>query len=74
MTKYIILNPPTGKAVQTWSFAHKKHIVYCMNPEWAMTFKDEVSANTRKDYLEKNFPGQILTVVKITVNTTYTLG
>lgn len=74
MTKYIIVCPKNGKAVQNWSFADRKHIVYCVSPEWAMPFNDEKSANERKEYLEKNFPGQTLTVMKVTIETTYKFG
>jgi hypothetical protein len=74
MEKYIILNTRTGKAVQNWSFADKKHIVYCNSPEWAMKWDNEKSANERKEYLEKNFPGQILTVMKMTKTVSYTFG
>ena len=74
MTKYIIVCPKNGKAVQTWSFADRKHIVYCTSPEWAMKWDDEESANKRKAYLEENFPGQTLTVMKVTIETTYKFG
>ena len=74
MTKYIIACPKNGKAVQTWSFADRKHIVYCVSPEWAMKWDDEESANKRKAYLEENFPGQTLTVMKVTIETTYKFG
>jgi hypothetical protein len=74
MTKFIIVNPKNGKAVQSWSFAERKHIIYCSSPEWSMKWDDETSANIRKEYLEKNFPGQALIVMKVTINTTYTIG
>ena len=74
MTKYIIVCPKNGKAVQTWSFADRKHIIYCVSPEWAMKWDDEESANKRKAYLEENFPGQTLTVMKVTSETTYKFG
>ena len=74
MSKYIIVNPATGKAVQNWSFADKKHILYCTSPEWAMKFADEESANRRVDFLKKNFNVQNLTVLKVTFNTTVTFG
>ena len=74
MEKYIILNTRTGKAVQNWSFADRKHIIYCNSPEWTMKWDDEESANKRKAYLEENFPGQTLTVMKVTIETTYKFG
>jgi hypothetical protein len=74
MTKFIIVNPKNGKAVQSWSFAERKHIIYCSSPEWSMKWDDETSANIRKEYLEENFPGQALIVMKVTINTTYTIG
>ena len=74
MSKYIIVNPATGKAVQNWSFADKKHIIYCNSPEWSMKFVDEKSANRRVDFLKKNFNAQNLTVLKVTITTTVTFG
>lgn len=74
MSKYIIVNSATGKAVQNWSFADKKHIVYCTSPEWSMKFVDEKSANRRVDFLKKNFNAQNLTVLKVTITTTVTFG
>ena len=49
MTKYIIVCPKNGKAVQNWSFADRKHIVYCNSPEWAMKWDNEKSANERNN-------------------------
>lgn len=74
MSKYIIVNPATGKAVQNWSFADKKHIIYCTSPEWAMMHESEDSANRTLDYLKKNFNAQNLTVLKVTFTTTVTFG
>lgn len=74
MIKYIIVCPKNGKAVQNWSFADRKHIIYCVSSEWAMKWDDEKSAKERKEYLEKNFPGQTLTVMKVTIETTYKFG
>lgn len=74
MSKYIIVNPATGKAVQNWSFADKKHILYCTSPKWAMKFVDEESAKRCVDFLKKNFNAQNLTVLKVTFNTTITFG
>jgi len=39
--KYIIVNPKTGKGVQSWDFSEPKHIVYCRSPEWTMKFDKE---------------------------------
>lgn len=74
MSKYIIVNPRNGKAVQSYTFAERKHIMYCNDPEWAMKFEDEDSANKKMEYLAVNFPGQTLTVMKITFNKTFTIG
>lgn len=74
MSKYIIVNPRNGKAVQSYTFAERKHIMYCNDPEWAMKFEDEDSANKKMEYLTVNFPGQTLTVMKITFNKTFTIG
>lgn len=74
MSKYIIVNPRNGKAVQSYSFAERKHIMYCNDPEWAMKFEDEDTANKKMEYLIANFPGQTLTVMKITFNKTFTIG
>lgn len=74
MTKYIIVCPKNGKAVQNWSFADRKHIIYCSSPEWAMKWDDEDSAKRRMEFLKANFPGQELTVLRVTFNMTITIG
>ena len=74
MTKYIIVCPKNGKAVQNWSFADRKHIIYCSSPEWAMKWDDEDSAKRRMEFLKANFPGQELTVLRVTFNMTVTIG
>ena len=74
MEKYIILNTKTGKAVQNWCFAGKKHIIYCNSPDWAMKFETKESAESRRDYLTDNFPDKTLTVMKMTKTVTYTFG
>ena len=74
MSKFIIVNPKTGKPVQNWSFAQPKHNIYCDTPVWAMTFDDEESANKRIDYLKENFPGQDLTALPVTIETTWHIG
>lgn len=74
MTKYIIISPKTGKPVQSWSFAERKHIVYCVTPDWAMKFDGEDSAKHTMEFLKANFPGQELTVLRVTFNTTVTIG
>ena len=74
MTKYIIVCPKNGKAVQNWSFAERKHIVYCVTPDWAMKFDEEDSAKRRMEFLKANFPGQELTVLRVTFNMTVTIG
>ena len=73
MTKYIIVCPKNGKAVQNWSFADRKHIIYCSSPEWAMKWDDEDSAKCRMEFLKANFPGQELTVLRVTFNMTITI-
>lgn len=62
--KYIIVNDYKDQAVQNWTFADRKHIVYCNSAEWAMKFDNADSAKRIKAYLEKNFPNQVLAVVK----------
>lgn len=74
MAQYIIVNPRTGKPVQNWSFAQPKHIIYCVSPVWAMKFDDEESANKRIAYLKENFPGQDLTALPVTIETTWRIG
>lgn len=74
MTKYIIVCPKNGKAVQNWSFADRKHIIYCSNPEWSMKWDDEDSAKRRIEFLKANFPGQELTVLRVTFKMTITIG
>lgn len=69
-----VLISPNGKAVQTWTFADKKHIIYCNSPEWAMKLEDVKSANRRKNYLKKHFPNQQLNVIKLTIETTFKIG
>lgn len=73
MTKFIIVNTKTGKPVQNWSFAERKHIVYCVTPEWAMKWDEEDSAKRRMEFLKANFPGQELTVLRVTFNMTVTI-
>ena len=74
MTKFIIVNTKSGKPVQNWSFAERKHIVYCVTHDWAMKFDEEDSAKRRMEFLKANFPGQELTVLRVTFNTTVTIG
>lgn len=74
MEKYIIVNPVTGKAVQNWCFAGKKHIIYCNSPEWSMKHEKKESAERTLKYLNDNFPGQPLTVLKMTKTVSYTFG
>ena len=70
--KYIIVNYHLDKAVQNWTFAGKKHIIYCESAEWALKFDRVDAAKDTRDYLKKNFPGQDLTVVKATFYTDVT--
>jgi len=65
-TKFIIVNYRRDQAVQNWSFADKKHIIYCNSAEWAMKFADKAGAKRTLDYLRKNFPGQDLSIVEAT--------
>ena len=72
---YIIVNPVAGgKAVQTWTFAGKKAIVYCTGPEWAMKFGCEEGARRTVDYLKKNFPVQNLVVMKVQIEMKYSIA
>ena len=64
--KYIIVNDYRDQAVQNWTFADRKHIVYCNSAEWAMKFDDKAGAKRTLDYLKKNFPGQDLSIVEAT--------
>ena len=64
--KYIIVNDYRDQAVQNWTFADRKHIVYCNSAEWAMKFADKAGAKRTLDYLKKNFPGQDLSIVEAT--------
>ena len=70
--KYIIVNDYKDQAVQNWTFADRKHIVYCNSAEWAMKFTDKAGAKRTLDYLRKNFPGQDLSVVEATFYTDVT--
>lgn len=71
--KFIIVSTKNGRAVQSWSFAFAT-VVYCKTPEWAMKFENEESAQDTKKFLEKNFPKERLTVMKLTTTMSYTLG
>ena len=64
--KYIIVNDYRDQAVQNWTFADRKHIVYCNSAEWAMKFDGKAGAKRTMDYLKKNFPGQDLSIVEAT--------
>lgn len=72
--KFIIVNVVTGKALQSWTFAGKKHIEYCTSPDWATPFPSMESAEHYKDYLTENFPNQKLTTMKLTKTVTYAVG
>ena len=74
MYKYIVMNTATGKAVQTWTFADRKHILYCNNPEWSMMHGSEDAANRTLEYLKKNFQIHELVVMKVSINTVVTFG
>ena len=71
--KFIIVSTKNGRAVQSWSFAFSG-VVYCRTPEWAMKFDSEESAQDTKKFLEKNFPKEKLTVMKLTTTMSYTVG
>ena len=72
--KYIIVNPKTGKGVQSWDFSEPKHIVYCRSPEWTMKFDKEDGARRSVKYLSENFPGQELQVMKVVIRTEIEFG
>lgn len=74
MEKYIIVNPKTGKGVQSWDFSEPKHIVYCRSPEWTMKFDKEDGARRSVKYLSENFPGQVLQVMKVVIRTEIGFG
>lgn len=74
MRKFIIVSPKTGKPVQTWTFAGKKHILYCKTPEWAMKHEKEEDANETLAYLKKEFPDQMLVVMPVTIETVFKVG
>lgn len=64
--KYIIVNDYKDQAVQNWTFADKKRIIYCNSAEWAMKFADADAAKRTVKYLKKNFLVKDLAVVKAT--------
>lgn len=72
--KFIIVSTKHGRAVQSWSFAFSGTVAYCRTPEWAMKFDSEESAQDTKKFLEKNFPKEKLTVMKLTTMMSYTVG
>lgn len=73
-TVYIVMNTATGKAVQNITFAGKKRIVYCANPEWAMHLGSEAAGMHTLESLRKHFPDARLSVVKATFTTSVALG
>ena len=73
-TKFIVVNTRTGKAVQTWSYADRRHIVFCADPEWAMGHPDMEAAQRTADLLKKDFGDDRLTAMKVTITTTVSFG
>lgn len=72
--KFIVVNTRTGKAVQNWSYADRRHIVFCTDPEWAMGHPDMESAQRTADLLKKDFSDEHLTAMKVTITTTVSFG
>lgn len=73
MEKIIIVSTKTGKAVQNWTFADRKHVIFCQSPQWAMSFPSEESADGRIDYLRRNFGCSDLTVLKVKIESVVTI-
>lgn len=73
-TKFIVVNTRTGKAVQNWSYADRRHIVFCTDPEWAMGHPDMKSAQRTADLLKKDFGDDRLVAMKVTITTTVSFG
>ena len=65
--KFVIFNKKTNKPVQNWSFATKKHVVYCETLPWAMKFEKGDGALRTAKYLMKNFPGTELVTRKVSI-------
>jgi len=74
MDKFIILNRTTGKPVQSWTFAWKRHVMYCSSPEWALKFESGDAARRQIAFLKRNFPGQDLVPMRMKLETVVTLG
>ena len=72
--KFIVINTRTGKAVQNWSYADRRHIVFCTDPEWAMGHPDMGAAQRTADLLKKDFGDDRLTAMKVTITTTVSFG
>lgn len=72
--KFIVVNTRTGKAVQNWSYADRRHIVFCTDTEWAMGHPDMESAQRTADLLKKDFGDEHLTAMKVTITTTVSFG
>lgn len=73
MVKYVIMNN-TGKAVQSWTFGDKPHVIYCKSIDWALKSSDRTVLERRLEFLNKNFPGQNLRILKVTIETNVTVG
>ena len=73
-TRFIVVNTRTGKAVQNWSYADRRHIVFCNDPEWAMGHPDMKAAQRTVDRLKKDFGDDRLTAMKVTITTTVSFG
>ena len=55
MPSFIVMNPSTGKAVRSWTFAGTPRVEYTKEPEFAMKLPSEESAKRTIASIKKNF-------------------
>ena len=55
MPSFIVMNPSTGKAVRSWTFAGTPRVEYTKESEFAMKLPSEESAKRTIASIKKNF-------------------
>ena len=55
MPNFIVMNPSTGKAVCSWTFAGTPRVEYTKDPYFALKLPSEKSAKRTIASLKKNF-------------------
>lgn len=69
MPSFIVMNPSTGKAVRSWTFAGTPRVEYTNDPEVAMRPPSEKSAKHIIASIKKNFNVTGLIVMKAEIST-----